>query len=295
MSSSAFDVFLYMAGAVSTITSFRSTGGVSAEKIEYVIPSTGSFKIEAESLWSPTSSLPTTGPYTLTLADGGTSTPPPNYPNHPCGIYPITCGGSQSARLTFGSCVLSGGAFDDLYSFTGNAGDVVTVSLVVASSTYTTPFVAILPPQGDSTSPPYATGSTSATISNFKLTSSGTWAIGVSTLDVFAFGNYTVTLTCSKPSCTTPTIQSQPQNASVSPNGSVLLSVTAQGVSPLHYSWHDAADPLNTIGGDSPQFQTPALTKTTQYYVTVSNSCGSANSATETITVLAAKRRAVRH
>jgi hypothetical protein len=292
MSSSAFDVFLYMSGTSASITSFRSSSGVSTEKIVYVLPSTGSYKIEAETLYPPTSTQPTTGAYTLSASLGGTSTPPPDYPNHSCGIYPITCGGSQSARMTFGSCVLSGGSFADFYSFSGTAGDIVTVSLVVASSTFTRPFIAILPPQGDSTNPPSATGTTSATISSFRLTSTGSWGIGVSTLDVLALGNYTVSLTCAKSTCAAPTIQVNPQSTTVAPNGSVLLSVSAQGTS-LHYAWHDDSNPLVTVGVDSPQFQTQALSRTTKFYVAISNACGAVNSATATVTVLPPKRRAV--
>ncbi|HEX9162133.1 MAG TPA: PPC domain-containing protein [Thermoanaerobaculia bacterium] len=296
MSSSAFDVFLYMTGATGTILSYRFSDGVSTERLVLIAPSTGTYKVEAEALWPPPSSEPNTGPYAVTISAGAAGSPPPSsFDNHACGLYPIDCNTSQSARLTFGSCTLSDGSFSDFYTFHGVVGEMVTVNLTSLSSTYTRPFVALLPPQGDPASTPYGTGTTVAAITKFKLTSTGTWAIGVSTLDTYALGNYTVSLSCTDAqACMAPSIIENPQSWALSAGQSALLTVNAVGTATMHFAWHSVSAPYVTVGNDSYRFQTPALTQNCGYFVVVSNSCGSATSMTSQIAVTPGRRRSVK-
>ena len=289
MSSSSFDVFPYLYGATRTTLSYRSSGGTSSVELDYSVTATRTYTIEAEALWYAGSSQPNTGPYTLTIAVGGVSPPPGDYPNHACGLYPIQCGGSQSARLTYGSCVLNDGTFADFYTFSGTIGQRVTATLSVASSTYTRPFIALLPPTADTTSPPSGTGTTSASIVGFTLTSSGVWTIGVSTLDTFALGNYTVSLSCVTTSqCVPPSITSQPSSQTIESGHTVNISAGAAGTAPLSYQWYagqsgDMSQPLAGLTGSSFIFSGVI---TTSAWLRVSNSCGSVNSATVTVTVI---------
>lgn len=86
--------------------------------------------------------------------------------------------------------------------------------------------------------------------------------------------------------CTPPSITAQPQSATIS-GGSRTLSVTATGTTPFSYQWYtgtsgNTAAPISGATGSS---ITVSPNSTTSYWVRVTNSCGSANSATATITV----------
>jgi hypothetical protein len=89
------------------------------------------------------------------------------------------------------------------------------------------------------------------------------------------------------PTCTPPSITSQPQSTNVVAGGTTTLAVAATGTAPLSYQWFigssgNTANPIAGATGPSVQV-TPA--STTTYWVRVSNSCGSVNSASATVTV----------
>lgn len=86
--------------------------------------------------------------------------------------------------------------------------------------------------------------------------------------------------------CTSPSITSQPQSTTTSGN-SVTLSVGATGTAPLSYQWYvgTSGNTGSPIAGATSSSVTVAPGSTTSYWVRVSNSCGSANSATATVTV----------
>ena len=66
--------------------------------------------------------------------------------------------------------------------------------------------------------------------------------------------------------------------------------MAATGTAPLTYQWYrgTAPDTTNLVGTNSASFTTPALTSATSYWVRVTNTFGSADSTTATITVGAA-------
>jgi hypothetical protein len=90
--------------------------------------------------------------------------------------------------------------------------------------------------------------------------------------------------------CVVPSITSQPQSQTIQSGQTATLSVAATGSGPFSYFWYQgtAGHYSQPVGGDSSSFTTPPLTSTTSYWVSVSNSCGGAGSATATITVEAA-------
>jgi hypothetical protein len=94
----------------------------------------------------------------------------------------------------------------------------------------------------------------------------------------------TVTVTVAS-SCTAPVITSQPQSVTTTPGGLVTLTVAASGSGSLAYTWYvGSSGDTTTPVGNGPSYTTgPASTK--QYWVRVTNSCGSVNSATATVTV----------
>jgi YD repeat-containing protein len=83
-----------------------------------------------------------------------------------------------------------------------------------------------------------------------------------------------------------PTITTQPADATVSSGGSTQVSVVASGTTPS-YQWYQGQTGVTTnpVGTNQNYFNTPALTTTTQYWVRVSNTAGTVDSRTATVTV----------
>ena len=94
--------------------------------------------------------------------------------------------------------------------------------------------------------------------------------------------------------CTSPSITSQPQSQSIVSGQTATLAVVATGTEPLSYRWYqgNAGDTSTPVGVNASTFTTPPLESTTSYWVWVFNACGTADSATATISV---ERRVRRH
>ena len=75
------------------------------------------------------------------------------------------------------------------------------------------------------------------------------------------------------PTITTPPAASQ----TIPANTTASFSVVVNGLAPLAYQWHQGlTGVVNPIGGaTSSPFVTPPLTGQTNYWVSVSNACGS--------------------
>jgi hypothetical protein len=89
------------------------------------------------------------------------------------------------------------------------------------------------------------------------------------------------------PTCTPVAISAQPQSATVNAGASRTLSVTATGTTPISYQWYigTTGNTSNPIAGATGSSITVTPASTTSYWVRVTNSCGTANSSTATITV----------
>jgi hypothetical protein len=93
--------------------------------------------------------------------------------------------------------------------------------------------------------------------------------------------------------CTAPAITAQPQSQSVVSGQGATLSVSASGTAPLAYQWYRGASGSTVqpiVGATTSSLATGALTSTTSFWVRVANGCGSADSATATITVTTASQ-----
>ena len=100
-----------------------------------------------------------------------------------------------------------------------------------------------------------------------------------------AVNSATVTVTVS--GCTAPSITSQPQSRTISQGQIASLTVSATGTG-LSYQWYNGtsgntSSPIGGGGNSATLVVQPASTRS--YWVRVSNSCGSVNSATATVTV----------
>lgn len=91
------------------------------------------------------------------------------------------------------------------------------------------------------------------------------------------------------PTCTAPSITQQPASTSITAGGSTTLSVSSTGTTPLSYQWYvgSSGNTASPIAGATGSSVTVSPTSTTSYWVRVSNSCGSANSSTATVTIAA--------
>lgn len=89
------------------------------------------------------------------------------------------------------------------------------------------------------------------------------------------------------PTCTPVAISAQPQSATINAGASTTLSVTATGTTPISYQWFIGAsgNTSNPISGATGSTLSVTPASTTSYWVRVTNSCGTANSNTATITV----------
>jgi len=87
-------------------------------------------------------------------------------------------------------------------------------------------------------------------------------------------------------SCQSPAIDNEPQGQNVASGGSFTLSVSARGTAPLSYQWYNGSsgDVSRPVGSNSPTFSGSAQSSTS-YWVRVTNSCGSVNSRTASISV----------
>ena len=97
--------------------------------------------------------------------------------------------------------------------------------------------------------------------------------------------------------CTSPTITTNPGNQTVVIGTSVTIAVVASGTGPLHYAWFQGTtgNESNPAGTDSSSFKSAALTTPTQFWVKVTNSCGSANSTAASVSLKPGRPRAVKH
>lgn len=94
---------------------------------------------------------------------------------------------------------------------------------------------------------------------------------------------------CAPNGCTAPAITRQPASTTVFTGQTVTLTVAASGSTPLAYQWYagSSGNTASPVSGGTNASLAVAPQTTTSYWVRVSNSCGAANSATATVTVVA--------
>jgi hypothetical protein len=85
-----------------------------------------------------------------------------------------------------------------------------------------------------------------------------------------------------------PTITAQPPSQSISSEQSAAMSVSASSGTTVSYQWYVGTSGTTTVplaGATASSYTTPALAASANYWVRVSNSAGSTNSATAAVTV----------
>jgi hypothetical protein len=96
--------------------------------------------------------------------------------------------------------------------------------------------------------------------------------------------------------CGPPALTQQPTSQTILAGQVVTLAVQGSATPPVSFQWYrglsgDISSPIE--GATSQTFTPAALTRTSSFWVKVSNDCGSAQSATATIAVQQPRRRSV--
>ena len=94
--------------------------------------------------------------------------------------------------------------------------------------------------------------------------------------------------------CIPPQITQPPDQIVPSGSNATLTVTTSAGTPPLHYAWFQGVkgDVRFPVGTDSPTVTVGPLTSEQQYFVNLTNACGSTNSETITVRVSKTRRRA---
>ena len=137
------------------------------------------------------------------------------------------------------------------------------------------------------------TGVTQATTTG----TTGVFTVGVSGLttnSAYSFAAYAInavgtsyTTTGNFTTLDPPAISQHPQSQSIGLGQTATLTVTASGNPSPSYQWYEgtASSTTTPVGTNSNSYTTPALSTSTSYWVRVSNSAGSVDSNTATISV----------
>ncbi len=166
------------------------------------------------------------------------------------------------------------------------SGATATLS-VIATGTAPLGYQWFAGPSGTTTAP--IAGATGSSFATPALTNTTSYWVRVSnSAGTVDSSTATITVTAAP---LAPTITTQPQNQTIASGATATMSVTANGTAPLSYQWFVGTSGTTTTpvsGATASSYTTPALTSTTSYWVRVSNSAGTVNSSTATVTVTAA-------
>jgi hypothetical protein len=100
--------------------------------------------------------------------------------------------------------------------------------------------------------------------------------------------------------CTPASIRNQPSDVTRRVGQAARLSVQPSGTGPITYQWYRgfSPNPRSPISGATfPDYETEPFADTTEYWVRLTNACGSRDSATVTVTITrgSSRRRSARH
>jgi hypothetical protein len=233
------------------------------------------------------------GPATGT--DSPEAMPQQTQPN--CFDHAISCGDTVNGMIDPTGCQFENAPnYYTEYTFVGAQGDGGTATVTANFS----PQAILYDSNGSTIAFDMTPTSTTSTIS-WTLPANGRYYLVVTSSEPISSGSYQLKLTCQTSNCQVPIVTFQPGDITIHSGQSTLLAAAAGGPAPIHYEWYRLVSGIGDqkVGTDSTAYQTPALTFTTQFYVKMSNNCGTTRSRTATVTVTGAgtpvKKRAVKH
>ncbi len=159
-----------------------------------------------------------------------------------------------------------------------NSGQSVTLT-VVATGAVQLNYQWYQGSSGDTSTP---VGTNSALFHSPSLVSVTVYWVRVTNL-LGSIDSATAVITLNQP----PSITTPPISQTINSGQSVTLTVSATGTLPLNYQWYEgnAGDTSQPVGVNSPTFTSPILTRTTRYWVRVSNVVTNVDSEAAIITV----------
>lgn len=114
-----------------------------------------------------------------------------------CVVTSTFCDRQVRGKLGVGDCTSSvNGTFFDVYEFAGTAGQLVEIDVRPLASSLTNPNVILVPPVGDASKTPQVFGAGGGVSAFYVLSSTGNWRVGVGTEDLFASGEYLISVQC---------------------------------------------------------------------------------------------------
>ncbi len=156
-------------------------------------------------------------------------------------------------------------------------GGSTTLSVVASGSTPTYQWYIGNPP---STTTPAPSG-TNASIQVSPSSTTTYWVRVTNSCGTADSNAATVTVGA----CASPAITTQPVNKTITSGSSTTLSVGASGSATLSYQWYAGNPPSTTTPAGTGSAIQVSPTSTTNYWVRVTNSCGTADSNAATVTV----------
>lgn len=186
----------------------------------------------------------------------------------------IACNSTVTATLSSSDCVAADGSFYEIWTFTGTAGQVVTINM--RSTTFDT-YLYLFDPNNvkvaeDDDSGGGVLGTDSAL--DFTLNASGTWTILTNSYSPEEEGAYKLSLTCST-SCIMPMITTQPKSLSANSGDSPIFFAETVGTG-LTYQWYRGTPPTGTpvTNETAPTLSFEASDTTAGSYYLVVTGCG---------------------
>ena len=252
----------------------QNSSKASTARATATVASGGSWTIRVRNI-----DVATGGPFTLTIQCS--QAPPPN--GFALGISPLS--------LTLGRNET--GVYRVTSSRAGSFSEDVAVTV------FGLPVGVTPDPQAFTFAAP-GSGSQDVRITTTDAAAAGTFGVaaqGRSTSGLVAIAGAALVIDAP---CTPPAITNQPRALSVNSGSTARLAVTAAGSPPFTAQWYRGFSPSTLFpisGATSLEYQTEPLTSKTQFWVRVSNLCGSKDSGSIDITVVQGpgRRRSVAH
>ncbi|HSY52397.1 MAG TPA: hypothetical protein VLC46_26585 [Thermoanaerobaculia bacterium] len=243
--------------------------GGPAATVRYALSVTGTWRLQVG-----TNDRIAVGDYLLDMACDFSAPPSPQTA---CIEQELLCGQQATWELSSVSCIASSdpNRFYSMYRVYGVGGDTLMIRLT--SSAFDPQFAVYELAQ--SSTPLAQSSALNATTDtlNFPVPHNGFYDIAVTTGNAHGIGQYVLALDCNSSGCLTPIITKQPEDVTVPPLSSALLSVEVTALGDVDYEWFSATGAQTNVGGGS-RFGTPPVTGPLDYYVTATTPCGTVQS-----------------
>ena len=243
--------------------------GGTAATVRYVLPVQGTWRLQAG-----TNDRFAAGDYILEMNCDDSA---PLSPQLACVEQDLLCGQQATWELSSRSCIAPSdpNRFYAAYRVYGLAGDTLTVRLT--SSAFDPQFAIYEFAQSSVALAQSSALNVTTDTLTFPVPHNGFFDIVVTSGNAQGKGQYVLTLDCNRSGCLTPIFTRQPEDATVPPLSTALLTVQATALGDVDYEWFDADGAQKNVGS-GPRYATVPVTAPHNYFVTATTPCGTAKS-----------------